>query len=149
VRGHLPESRRSYVAKQMRDAYASTTAATAKKKLMQLASWLASNGEDSAAESLREGLDETLTVLRLNLPPTLRRSFATTNAIENMNGSLRRISRNVKRWRDESMIRRWVALGIVEAEKKFRRVKGHQTIRFLIAALRPHTKSVAVETKVA
>ena len=149
VRGHLPESRRSYVAKQMRDAYASTTAATAKKKLMQLASWLASNGEDSAAESLREGLDETLTVLRLNLPPTLRRSFATTNVIENMNGSLRRISRNVKRWRDESMIRRWVALGIVEAEKKFRRVKGHQTIRFLIAALRPHTKSVAVETKVA
>jgi transposase-like protein len=61
VRDHLPESRRGYVAKQMRDAYDSTTAATAKKKLMQLASWLESNGEDSAAESLREGLDETLT----------------------------------------------------------------------------------------
>jgi hypothetical protein len=52
----------------MRDAYSSTTASTAKKKLMQLASWLESNGEDSAAASLREGLDETLTVMRLDLP---------------------------------------------------------------------------------
>ncbi len=65
VRDHLPEARRAYVAKQMRDAYDSTTAATAKKKLMQLASWLDSNGEDGAAASLREGLDETLTVMRL------------------------------------------------------------------------------------
>jgi transposase-like protein len=149
VRGHLPESRRAYVAKQMRDAYNSTSAATAKKKLMQLASWLDSNGETSAAESLREGLDETLTVLRLELPRTLRRSFATTNAIENMNGSLRRISRNVKRWRDEKMIRRWVALGIVEAEKKFRRVKGHQQMSALVAALRPSTNAVATEKNVA
>jgi hypothetical protein len=68
---HLSESRRAYVVKQMRDAYNSTTASTAKKKLMQLASWLESNGEDSAAASLREGLDETLTVMRLNLPATL------------------------------------------------------------------------------
>jgi hypothetical protein len=55
-------------------------------------------------ESLREGLDETLTVLRLNLPAALRRTFATTNPIENMNGSLRRIARNVKRWKDEAMM---------------------------------------------
>src|SRR5271169_3224925 len=73
---HLPDSRRAYVAKQMRDAYNSTTASTAKKKLVQLASWLEANGEDGAAASLREGLDETLTVLRLGLPSTLRRSFA-------------------------------------------------------------------------
>lgn len=149
VRDHLPESRRAYVARQMRDAYASSTAATAKKKLTQLASWLESNGEDSAAASLREGLDDTLTVLRLALPPTLRRTFATTNAIENMNGSLRRIARNVKRWKDEAMIRRWVALGVTEAQKGFRRVKGHRDMPLLIAALRPMTKSVAVEKKVA
>jgi putative transposase len=149
VKGHLSESRRAYVARQMRDAYASTTFSTAKKKLMQLASWLEKNGEDSAAASLREGLDETLTVLRLDLPPTLRRTFATTNAIENMNGSLRRIARNVKRWRDEKMIRRWVALGIVEAQKGFRRVKGHKDMALLVAALRPTAKSVAVDKKVA
>jgi putative transposase len=61
VRDHLSESRRAYVAKQMRDAYDSATATTARKKLMQLASWLDANGEDGAAASLREGLDETLT----------------------------------------------------------------------------------------
>jgi len=59
--------------------------------------------------------------MRLNLPSSLRRTFATTNAIENMNGSLRRITRNVKRWKDEAMIRRWIALGIAEAQKGFRR----------------------------
>jgi transposase-like protein len=149
VRDHLSEARRAYVAKQMRDAYNSTTASTAKKKLMQLASWLEANGEDGAAASLREGLDETLTVLRLSLPPTLRRSFATTNAIENMNGSLRRIARNVKRWKDEAMIRRWVALGIAEAQRGFRRMKGHRDIPLLIAALLPAAKSVASERKVA
>jgi putative transposase len=150
VREHLPEARRAYVARQMRDAYKSATAATAKKKLLQLASWLESNGEDSAAASLREGLDETLTVLRLNLPTTLRRSFSTTNAIENMNGCLRRVARNVKRWRDETMIRRWVALGIAEAQRGFRRVKGHAQLHTLVAALRPNgTASVAKEKNVA
>jgi len=148
VRDHLPESRRGYVAKQMRDAYNSTTAATGKKKLLQLASWLDSNGEDSAAASLREGLDETLTAMRLNLPASLRRTFATTNAIENMNGSLRRIARNVKRWKDEKMIRRWVALGIAEAQKGFRRVKGYLHMSSLVAAIRPDA-TVAVEKKVA
>ena len=149
VREHLPEARRAYVAKQMRDAYDSTTAATAKKKLMQLASWLDSNGEEGAAASLREGLDETLTVMRLNLPASLRRTFATTNAIENMNGSLRRIARNVKRWKDEKMIRRWVALGIAEAQKGFRRVKGYVHMPLLVAAVRPTDATVAPEKKVA
>jgi len=149
VRDHLPEERRAYVARQMRDAYKSSSFATAKKKLLQLASWLASNGEDSAASSLREGLDETLTVMRLGLPKTLQRSFATTNAIENMNGSLRRIARNVKRWRNEGMIRRWVALGIAEAARGFRRVKGHKDMPSLAAALRNTAAPVALESKVA
>ena len=149
VRDHLPESRRAYVAKQMRDAYDSATAATAKKKLMQLASWLDANGEEGAAASLREGLDETLTVMRLNLPDALRRTFATTNPIENMNGSLRRVARNVKRWKDEAMIRRWVALGIAEAQKGFRRVKGYVHMPSLVAVLRPAAATVASEKKVA
>jgi putative transposase len=149
VREHLPDARRAYVAKQMRDAYNSTTAATAKKKLTQLASWLDRNGHSDAAASLREGLDETLTVMRLGLTGTLRRTFATTNAIENMNGSLRRVSRNVKRWKDETMIRRWVALGIAEAQKGFRRVKGYVHMPSLIAALRPAAATLASDKKVA
>jgi transposase-like protein len=149
VRDHLPDARRAYVARQIREAYNSTTAATAKKKLLQLASWLDSNGHNDAAASLREGLDETLTVMRLGLTGTLRRTFATTNPIENMNGSLRRVARNVKRWKDEAMIRRWVALGIAEAQKGFRRVKGYVHMASLVAALRPATATVASEKKVA
>ena len=149
VRDHLPEARRAYVAKQMRDAYDSATAPTAKKKLLQLASWLDSNGHDDAAASLREGLDETLTVMRLGLTGSLRKTFATTNPIENMNGALRRIARNVKRWKDETMIRRWVALGIAEAQKGFRRVKGHTNMPSLVAALRPANVTVASDKKVA
>ena len=137
VLDHLPDERRTYVRRQMRDAYKSRSAKTAKALLGQLISWLEANGEDSAAASLREGLDETLTVLRLGLPSTLCRTFSTTNAIENMNGTLRRVLRNVKRWRGEDMIKRWVALGVAEAERGFRRVKGHGQINLLLAALRP------------
>ena len=149
LRDHLPEARRAYVARQMRDAYTSTSAAVAKKKLTQLASWLESNGEDSAAASLREGLDETLTTLRLKLPAGLCRTFSTTNAIENMNGTLRRVMRNVKRWRDESMMRRWLALGIAEAQRGFRRVKGYRHMTALVAALRPASAAVENEKQVA
>jgi transposase-like protein len=148
VEDHLPEARKAYVRRQMREAYKAKTAKTAKKQLLQLVSWLESNGEDSAAGSLREGLDETLTVLRLELPRTLCRTFSTTNAIENMNGTIRRVARNVKKWRGEPMIGRWVALGVAEAAKKFRRVKGHTQMSSLVAALRP-AKAVEVEEKVA
>lgn len=149
VREHLPDAKRPYVASQMRDAYRCTTHATAKKKLLQLASWLDNNGEESAAASLREGLDETLTVLKLELPKWLCRTFATTNAIENLNGALRRVTRNVKRWRDEAMIRRWVALAVAEAQRGFRRVKGHVHLPILIAALRPKAAELAARPQVA
>lgn len=147
VREHLPEARRAYVAQQMRAAYDSETLTTAKKKLQQLASWLDTNGETSAATSLREGLDETITLLRFNLPKAMRTLFSTTNAIENLNGSLRRVSRNVKRWRNEAMIQRWVALGIAEAQRGFRRVKGHVHIKALVSALRPIAGSSLAQTK--
>ena len=149
VRDHLPEARRAYVARQMRAAYNSKTATTAKKLLMQLVSWLDSNGEDGAAASLREGLDETLTVLKLGLPLTLCRTFSTTNAIENMNGTLRRVMRNVKRWRNEAMMRRWVAFGVADAARRFRRVKGHAHMPSLTAALRPKKVTLENEKKVA
>jgi len=149
VRDHLPEERRAYVARQMRDAYKSTSFSTARRRLHQLASWLESNGEDSAAASLREGLDETLTVLRFKLPSILCRSFSTTNAIENMNGTLRRVMQNVKRWKNESMIRRWVALGVAHAQKGFRRLKGHHHMTALVAAVRGTTKPLEQQKQVA
>ena len=81
-------------------------------------------------------LDETLTVLGLGLSERLQRSLATTNAIESLLGRTRHVKRNVKRWRGGTMVLRWVADGVLEAAKGFRRVKGCQDMLALVAALR-------------
>ena len=107
-------------------------------------SWLETNGHEDAAASLREGLEETLTVVKLDLPLTLRRSLATTNSIENLVGSIRRVTRNVKRWRGGDMIRRWAALGLFNAAKRFRRIKGYREMPKLVAALRTIEAKVEV-----
>ncbi len=88
-----------------------------------------------AAASIREGLDETLTVLRLGLTGPLQRTLRTTNIIENLNGGVERYTRNVKRWRGGQMIQRWVASALLEAEQRFRRVRGYRDMRHLVAAL--------------
>jgi len=111
--------------------------AAARRQLRRLVGWLEDNGHADAAASLREGLEETLTVLKLGLPPRLRRFFATTNAIENLIGTLRHVARNVKRWRNGTMIRRWVGLGVLRAAARFRRIKGHGDLAALATALRP------------
>ena len=131
-----------YVLQTMKEAYKCKSADKARKQLRALVSWLERNGYDEAAGSLREGMEETLTVLKLALPELLRRSLATTNAIENLNGTIRRVSRNVKRWKSPSMIRRWTALGVVTAEKKFRRIKGYRNMGALVHALKRKQKSL-------
>src|SRR5262249_10955810 len=136
------EERRGYVLASMREAYRAATADPARKKLRALVSWLESNGHEDAAASLREGLEETLTVVKLALPLTLRRSLATTNSIENLVGSIRRVTRNVKRWRGPDMIRRWPGLGLFNAARRFRRIKAYREMPRLVPALR------TVETKV-
>jgi hypothetical protein len=98
-------------------------------------------GEGAKSEcraSLREGLEETLTVLRLGVPPTLARSLCSTTCVENMIGICRDHSRNVKRWRNGQMALRWCAAGMVEATAQFRRVNGHLHLRTLRAALERH-----------
>jgi putative transposase len=142
LRDHLPEERHAYVLSTMRDAYRASTADTARKKLRALVSWLETNGHEDAAGSLREGLEETLTVIKLDLSITLRRLLATTNSIENLVGSIRRVSRNVKRWRGSDMIRRWAGVGLFQAAKRFRRIKGFREMPKLVSALRK------VETKI-
>ena len=142
LRSYLPKSRHAYVLQTMKEAYKSKSADKARKKLRALVSWLERNGYDEAAGSLREGMEETLTVVKLALPESLRKSLATTNSIENLNGTIRRVSRNVKRWKSPSMIRRWTALGVVTAEKKFRRIKGYRHMGALVQALRSKQKSL-------
>ena len=107
----------------LRRAYQATEVKTAQRLLLDLARRLETE-YPSAAESVREGLDETLTVLTLKLSPRLRRSLATTNAAESLISRTRLVNRNVKRWRGGQMMLRWVAAGILEAVKGFRRLKG-------------------------
>jgi transposase-like protein len=145
LRDHLPKKSQAYVIGAMREAYKATSADTARKRLKTVVAWLESSGHDDAAGSLREGLEETLTVIKLGLPKALSRSLATTNPIENLMGSVRRVTRNVKRWRGGDMIKRWVALGVFSAQQRFRRIKGHRDMPTLIKALRPTSQQIVEE----
>jgi transposase-like protein len=133
---HLPQSRHAHVAQALGEAWASDSAELARRRLKTLIQWLERNGEDSAAASLREGLEETLTVLKFELPASLRGFLLTTNAVENLIGSVRRVTRNVTRWRSGDMIARWSALGMSHAEQHFRRVRGYRYLSVLGRALR-------------
>lgn len=136
---HLPGAQQKTVDRMLVDAYRSESEKTARKRLNQIISWLTRNGEEDAAGSLREGLEETLTVWKLELPEALRRFFATTNAIENVMGTVRRVSRNVKRWRNGAMAKRWTAVGLQTAQRNFKRIKGHRHLPVLAEALKRRT----------
>ncbi len=143
VRDHLPEKMRGSVAKRMRAAYHAYSALEAEALLEALAAEL-DKTHPGAAGSLREGLAETLTVLRLDVPPTLARTLRSTNAVESMISISREHSRNVKRWRDGQMALRWCAAGMVEASKQFRRVNGHLHLPTLRTALERHVAAERV-----
>src|SRR3954453_16729341 len=137
VRDHLPQNMRGPVEKRMRKAYHADSALEAEAQLTALAKEL-DKTHPGAAGSLREGMAETLTVLRLDVPPTLARTLRSTNAVESMISISRDHARNVKRWRDGQMALRWRAAGMVEASKQFRRVNGHLHLPALRAALERH-----------
>jgi transposase-like protein len=134
VKDHLPQRLRSSVGRKMTDAYHAGSALEAETALLALAKEL-DRTHPGAAASLREGLGETLTVLRLGVPPTLARTLRSTNTIESMISVCREHAGNVKRWRDGQMALRWCAAGMVEARKQFRRVNGHLHLPTLRAAL--------------
>ena len=127
VLGHLPERLHASVRKALRDAWELDSADRAARVLERLAGSL-ERDHPGAAASIREGLEETLTVQRLGLTGALQRTLRTTNIIENLNGSVERYTRNVKRCRGGQMIQRWVASALVEAEPRFRRVRGYRDL---------------------
>ncbi len=143
VKDHLPQRMRPTVERRMREAYHAASALEAEAALTALAREL-DKTHPSAANSLREGLGETLTVLRLGVPPTLARTLRSTNAIESMISICRERSKNVKRWRDGQMALRWCAAGMVEAKAQFRRVNGHLHLPALRAALDRHVAEQTV-----
>jgi len=137
VTDQLPESMRPAVKKTMQQAYRARNARTAKRLLANLLQRLRSE-HPGAAGSLEEGLDETLTVMAMGLPEWLERTLSTTNAIENLIGSVRNLGHRVRRWRDGKMILRWAATALIEASKQFRKLRGHAGMSRLVAALRAH-----------
>ena len=130
----LPERLRETVGRRMRQAYHADSALDAEAQLQALAREL-DKTHPGAAASLREGLAETLTVLALDVPPTLARTLRSTNAIDSMIEICREHAKNVKRWRDGMMAIRWCAAGMLEAKKQFRRVNGYLHLPALRTAL--------------
>jgi transposase-like protein len=143
---YLSDRDRPWAQAILRRAYQAAEMKTAQRLLQDLARRLETE-YPSAAESVREGLDETLTVLTLKLSPRLRRSLATTNAIESLISRTRSVKRNVKRWRGGKMMVRWVAAGILEAVKGFRRLKGYADMPMLVSALRARDRQLGLGNK--
>src|SRR5574341_319628 len=134
VLDHLPERQRTWVRAALHRAWSAATVERGRELLRNLAAQLRMD-HPGAASSIDEGLDETLTFIALGVFGALQRTLATTNPIENLQGTIRRVSRNVKRWRGGSMALRWTVSAFMRAERKFRRVKGHADMPRLVAAL--------------
>ena len=141
VLDHLPEAKQAGVGKAMRDAWDSGNAQLARQRLARLADALEAQ-HPGAARSLREGLAESLTVQALGITGALYRTLRTTNPIENLNGSIARYARNVKRWKDARMIERWVASALEDAQGRFRRLLGFRDMLKLSAALDAHARNI-------
>jgi putative transposase len=133
----LPKSLHASIRRVLRQAWELDDADKAEKLLRNLAQRLERDWS-GVSGSILEGIDEILTVTRLRLPKQLRRSLACTNIIENVMGTVRRVCRNVKRWRSASMAMRWTAAAMQEAAKGFRRLKAHKQLPALRAALEAH-----------
>jgi transposase-like protein len=136
VKEHLPKSAQGDTDRRIRNAYAMTGYAEAKAELGKIFRQL-ERINPSAAHSLEEGLEETLTVHRLGVGTLLRQTLASSNPIESCFSTVERVARNVKRWRAGDHALRWAATGLLEAEKKFRRVKGYRELEILQRKMNP------------
>lgn len=136
VKAHLPQNVQRDYHRRISNAYALTGYAEAKAELDKLFRQL-ERINPSAARSLEEGLEETLTVHRLGVGPLLRLSLATTNPIDSCFSTVEEVTRRVKRWRPGDQVLRWTAAGLREAESKFRRVKGYRELEALHRRLNP------------
>jgi len=139
---HLPQELHASVGRAMRDAWNGSNPDLAAKQLQRLAASLQAK-HPGAAASLREGLQETLTVQALGIGGALYRTLRTTNPIENLNGSIAHFTRNVKRWKDGQMTLRWVAGALSDAKGRFRRLRGHSELKTLLTALKAHAAQAA------
>lgn len=146
---HLPDEYKADVKTKLQNAYAMAEYSEAKRALEKLHRELM-DLNPSAARSLEEGMEETLTVHKLRVPDQLRRTLSSTNVIESAFSIVETVCRNVKRWRHGDQIERWVGSGLLVAERQFRKVIGHRQIPLLLSSLanavskKPIAKGAAV-----
>jgi putative transposase len=145
VGDHLPELQRGPVDAKLARAFANPDPDAGLRAARELARILQAR-HPGAAASLREGLEEMFTVRRLRVCQRLAQTLTSTNPVESMISIARTTTRNVKRWRDGEMVRRWTAAGMLNAQCSFRRVKGCKDMPVLVAALARHVQEVTVTT---
>jgi transposase-like protein len=131
---HLPDEHKSDVKRKLQNAYAMADYGDARRALDRLHRELM-DLNPSAARSLEEGMEETLTVHKLRVPEQLRRTLCCTNVIESAFSIVETVCRNVKRWRDGDHIERWVGSGLLVAERQFRKVIGYRQIPSLLSSM--------------
>ena len=133
----LPERDRPQILGQIRDAWGLTNARLAEERLELLAAELDRTWPD-AAGSLREGMHDTLTLMRLGIDGQLAKTLSSTNPCESMIEIVRYTQRNVKRWQPGDMRKRWTAAGMLVAEQQFRRIIGYRDLAKLVIAIERH-----------
>ncbi len=141
----LPETDRSTVLARIRGAWALKDPAAALGQLDQLAEELDRSWPDAGA-SLREGMSETLTLMRLGVDGKLAKTLSSTNPIESMIEIVRHTQRNVKRWQDGDMRKRWTAAGMLVAEQQFRRIVGYSDLAKLVTAIERRHLTLKAQT---
>lgn len=145
VKSHLPKKYHSEIERKLRAAYKMNDYQEALSALQGVLRYLEQKNE-SAARSLEEGMEETLTIHKLGLPDILRKSLSSTNMIESTYSRYRHVTRNVKRWKNVEQKKRWAATALLEAERSFRRIKGFKSISVLVAALDAQLEMVNDQT---
>ena len=146
VEAHLPDKHHDELRERLNAAYHETNATQARTLLMATVKWLR-RISPAAAGSLEEGLEETLTVVRLGVPELLRKTLATTNPIESAFSVAESVTRRVKRWRDGDMRQRWCVAGLLDAESRFNRIKGYKHLPQLVAALERTLDAPTLDTQ--
>ncbi len=149
VLDHLPKALHASAHRALRDAYSASDANLARRQLQRLTSSLASK-HPGAAASLREGLENNLTLQTLGITGSLYRTPRTTNPIETLNGLVASYTRNVKRWSDGAMVLRWVASALSDAAPRMRRLRGCDQMKTLLQVLAQRSpKDTAQATRLA
>jgi len=146
---YLPKYKREWMKRKLKKAWASETADEAIRKLRSLATSLQHEHPDAAA-SLREGLEETVTVLRLSIPDLLQKSLLSTNAIESGFSMVAKNIKNVKNWKNGTMVQRWVSAALLDAERRAHRIPGYRSMGVLISEIKrliPAVDMDAMENK--